>query len=204
MGSSEDGKTGSLVAATRLDTNETVLDNVDTTNTVAASNLVSSKEQLHGVSDSLVTLVGDLSRNTLVEVNDEVLRGIGGISGINSELPHVLGGSGVGILKNTGLEGNVSKVLVGRPGLSLGLSNRDTLGSSVFKKILAANKSLDEFRITPRSNDLDIGLQGVESKLESDLIVTLTGATVGDSEAALLAGNIDLSASNNGTSEGST
>jgi hypothetical protein len=33
---------------------------------------------------------------------------------------------------------------------------------------------------TPRCNDLDIGLETVKCQLESDLVVTLSGAAMGD------------------------
>lgn len=33
---------------------------------------------------------------------------------------------------------------------------------------------------SPRSDDFDVGLEAVESKLETDLVVTLTGAAMRD------------------------
>jgi len=57
---------------------------------------------------------------------------------------------------------------------------------SIVEEIVAARVLLEEFGITPWSNDLDGRLDGVESKLEADLVVALAGAAVADSNTAFL------------------
>lgn len=101
MSGAQASETRGLVAATRLDTNETVLDDIDTTDTVTAGNGVSSQEDVDRVGDSLLlALLGvlKLDGDTLLEVDGEVLGLIGGGQGILRQLPHVGGGSSVGVL----------------------------------------------------------------------------------------------------------
>jgi hypothetical protein len=79
----------------------------------------------------------------------------------------------------------VGQVLVHAPGLGLGGGDGNALLGGVLEEVVAADEALVEDRVAPWGNDLDVGLQGIEGKLEANLVVTLTGAAVGDSEAAL-------------------
>jgi hypothetical protein len=191
VGRAQAGETGGLVAATGLDANETVLDNVDTANTVTAGNGVSSEEELDGVGSNLLLAglgVLELDGDTLLEGESEVLGLIGGGQGILGQLPHVGGRSGIGVLQDTGLVRAVGQVLIHRPGLRLGRSDGNSLLRGVVEQVLTALEALVEDGVAPRGNDLDVGLESVECKLEADLVVTLTGAAVGDGEAALALG----------------
>jgi len=47
-------------------------------------------------------------------------------------------------------------------------------------------------RYTPWGNDLDVGLEGVVGELETDLVVTLSGASVGNVLAVLASSNLHL------------
>lgn len=188
MSSAQTGQTRGLVATTRLDTDEAVLDNVDTADTVAAGDGVGGQEELDGVGDDL-GLAGlgvlELDGVTLLEVKGEVLGLIGGGQGGLGELPHVLGRGDVGVLQDTGLVGAVGQVLVHAPGLGLGGSDGDILLGGIGEQIVTAGEALVEDGVAPGGDDLDVGLQGIEGQLETDLVVTLTSATVGDGEAAL-------------------
>lgn len=162
--------------------------NIDTANTVAAGNGVGSQEELNGVGDSLLlALLGvlQLDGNTLLEGEGEVLGLVGGGERVLGQLPHIGGRSDVGVLQDTGLVGAVSQVLIHGPGLGLGGGYGDAFLGSVGEEIVTADEALVEDGVTPRGNDLNVGLEGVEGKLEANLVVTLAGAAVGDSEAAL-------------------
>lgn len=182
------GETGGLVAATGLDTDETVLNDINTANTVTASNGVSGQEELNRVSDGLfltTSSVLKLDGDTLLEEDDEVLGLIRSRQRVLGQLPHISGRGCVGVLQDTGLVGAVSQVLIHGPGLGLGGGDRDALLFGVVEQVLAALEALVEDGLAPRRNDLDGGLEGVKGKFEANLVVTLTGAAVGDSEAAL-------------------
>ena len=71
----------------------------------------------------------------------------------------------------------------------------------VVEEIVAASEALVEFRHAPWCDDLDGGLEGIEREFETDLVVTLASATVGDSNASFLLGNGDLSTGNDWTGE---
>lgn len=192
MGRSQAGETRGLVAAAGLDTDETVLDDVDTANTVTAGNGVSGEEELDGVGNSLLLAslsVLKLDGDTLLEVQSEVLGLIGGGQGVLGQLPHVGGRSSIGVLQDASLVGAVSKVLIHRPGLRLGRGDGNTLLLGVVEQVLAALEPLVEDGVAPRGNDLNVRLEGVEGKLEADLVVTLSSAAVGDGEAALALGS---------------
>lgn len=228
MSGAQAGETGGLVAATGLDTDETVLNDIDTANTVTASNGVSGQEEVNRVSDGLLltTLsVLKLDGDTLLEEECEVLGLIRGRQRVLGQLPHIGGRSCVGVLQDAGLVGAVSQVLIHGPGLGLGGGDGNVLPLGIVEQVLAALEALVEDGIAPRRNDLDGGLEGVEGKLEANLVVTLTSAAVGDSEAALALvlklakdiplhcvdlkdesylGDFDLGASDDGTSQGGT
>lgn len=188
MSGAQGSETGGLVAATGLDTDETVLNDVNTANTVTAGNGVGGQEELNGVGDGLLlaTLgVLELDGDTLLEEEGEVLGLVGGGQRVDGQLPHVSGRSGVGVLQDAGLVGAVGEVLVHGPGLGLGGGDGDTLLLGVVEQVLTALEALVEDGVAPRGDDLDGRLKSVEGKLEANLVVTLTGAAVGDGEAAL-------------------
>lgn len=162
--------------------------NVDTADAVAAGNGVGGEEELNRVSDSLLlALLGvlQLDGNTLLEGEGEVLGLIGGSEWVLGQFPHIGGRSDVGILQDTSLVRAVGQVLIHGPGLGLGGGDGDTLLGGIGEEVITADEALVEDRVTPRGNDLDVGLESVEGELEANLVVTLTGTAVGDSEAAL-------------------
>jgi hypothetical protein len=88
------------------------------------------------------------------------------------------------------------------PWLALCAADGNASFLCVVEEIVAACESLVEFGQTPGGNDLDGGLESVEREFETDLVVSLTGATVRDSNASFLLCNFDLGASNDGASKG--
>lgn len=205
MSAAQHGQTRCLVAATRLDTDETVLNNVNAANTVTAGDGVGSQEDVDGVSDSL--LLATLSElklhgNTLLEGESEVLGLIGSRQRVLGQLPHVGRRSGIRVLQDTSLVRAVGEVLVHAPGLGLGGRDGDALLLGIGEEVVAASETLVEDGVAPWGNDLDLGLQGVEGKLEADLVVTLASAAVGDREAALALGHGNLGTGNDRTSQG--
>jgi hypothetical protein len=197
-------KTRGLVAATGLEADEAVLDNVDTANTVLAGNGVDGQEELGGIGDGLAARELDLDGETLLEVQDKVLGLLGGLGGVDGQLPHVLRGSNVGVLEDTGLVTAVGQVLVHAPGLALCAGDGDARLLGVVKKILTTLEAVVEDGVAPWGNDLDGGLESVEAELEADLVVTLASAAVRDGETALLLGDSNLGASDNGTGKRGT
>lgn len=143
VGDSENGSSGRLVTSSRLDTDESVLDNIDSSNTVLSGEGVQGKENLDSVGNTLaIGGSGDLDGNTLEELDSDLLGLFGGLLGGGGQLPHVIRRSLVGVLKDTSLVRDVEEVLVGRPGLGSSLDNGDTVLGSVLEKSGSTSESL--------------------------------------------------------------
>lgn len=114
MSDTQDRSSGGLVASTRLDADETVLDDVDTANTVLAGELIESEEDLDWVGVLLLLVrYGHFDGETSLELDGDAFGGGRGVFGSGGEFPHVGGRGGVGVLENTGFVGDVEEVLVG-------------------------------------------------------------------------------------------
>jgi hypothetical protein len=143
VGDSENGSGGRLVTSSRLDTDESVLDDIDSSNTVLSGEGVQGKENLDSVGNTLaIGGSGDLDGDTLEELDSNLLGLFGGLLGGGGQLPHVIGRSLVGVFEDTGLVGDVEEVLVGRPGLGSSLDNGDTVLGSVLEKSGSTSESL--------------------------------------------------------------
>ena len=113
MSDSEDGSSGGLIASSRLDSDEPVLDDIDSSDSVLSGESVEGEEDLNGVGDGLLGGEDvDLGGDTLGELDEDVLGGVGSVLRVGGELPHVSRRGGVGILEDTGLVGDVEEVLV--------------------------------------------------------------------------------------------
>lgn len=74
----------------------------------------------------------------------------------------------------------MEQVLIGRPGLGSGLEDGDTVLGGVIEKSGSTGESVVELGKSPRSDDLDRGLETVKCELESDLVVSLSSTSVGN------------------------
>jgi len=128
VGSTQDGSAGRLVASAGLDTNETVLDDIDPSNTVFPAKCVQGKEDLYSVGVGFILLWHvDLDGYAGFELDGNAF-GLGGcIFGSSGQLPHIWGRCCVGVFEDTGFVGDVEEILISRPGLGGGLCNRDGL-----------------------------------------------------------------------------
>ncbi len=102
---------GRLVASTRFDTNETVLYDIDTANTVFAGKSIESQEDVHRIGVGLVSS-RDFDREACLELDGNALGSVGRILGRRGQLPHVSWWRDIRVLKNSGFVGNVEKVLI--------------------------------------------------------------------------------------------
>lgn len=159
MSKASNGETGGIVAATGLETDETVLNDIDTADTVVVADLVEELEELNGAS-GLLAINDDLDGDTLLEVDGELLGSVGGVLGVNGAGPELLGGSVVGVLKDTGLVGAVDEVVIHGPGGLGGRGDGNVLVGGVLEEILTALEAGAELGKSPGSNDLDLGVAG--------------------------------------------
>lgn len=197
----ENSKTRGLVASTRLQTNEPVLNDIDPANTIPASNCVCCKEELQRIGDGLA-FVFELSGETLLKVDSEILWLVRSLGRINRELPHIEGSLDIRILENASFVRTVGKVLIHGPRFGLCLRDWDTGLGGVLEQIIAAGEAVVKFRVAPRGNDLDVGLQSIECKLKADLVVSFAGTAMRDCNTALLLSDCNLATSDDRTSKG--
>lgn len=146
VGDSKNGSGRGLVTSSRLDTNESVLDNIDSSNTVLSGKGVEGQKDLDSVGNALsVGRSSDLDGDTLEELDSDLLGLFGSLLRRSGQLPHVIGRSLVGVFENTGLVRDVEKVLVGGPWLGSGLDNGNTVLGGVLEESRSTSESLVEF-----------------------------------------------------------
>lgn len=80
------------------------------------------------------------------------------------------------VLELTALVGAVSNVVVHAVWLGLGGGDWDAGGGGIVEEVVTALEALEELGHAPWGNDLDLGVDGEEGKLEADLVVALSGA----------------------------
>ena len=170
--------TRSLVQLAGLDADQAVLDEVD------AADALGSGAAVHlfdGLQRGDVTSV-DLDRHTFLELDDDFIfdRREGRVIGVGVA---VLGRAVPRILEEAGLNGAAPYVLVdGVRGL-LGLGDRQL--------VLLGERDLDvagQGQVANRADGLQRRVDGGDGDLETNLVVTLAGATVGDGVGAELVG----------------
>lgn len=110
----EDRSGGRLVAPTRLDADEPVLDNVNTADAVFAGECVEREEDVHCVGVCLILFRHyHLHGKTGLELDRDALGRIGRVFGSGRQFPHVCGGRSIGIFEDTGFIRDMEQVLVG-------------------------------------------------------------------------------------------
>ena len=185
MGDTKDGGTGRFVTSSGLDTDESVLDDIDSTDSVLSGESVELEEDFDGIGvDSSGSGDGDLGGQSLDKLYDNLLGLFRSSLGRAGQLPHVRRRSSVGVLQNSSLVRDMEQVLIGRPRLGRGLEDGDAMLSGVVEESGSTGESVVELGESPRSNNLDRGLETVEGELESDLVVSLSSASVGDVAAS--------------------
>lgn len=158
MGSSEDGGSRRLVAPTGLDTDESVLDDVDTADTVFPAEGVEGEEDLDGVGDFLgVGGDDEFDGEAGLELDSDAFGVLRSILWSGGQLPHIGRRGDVGILEDAGLVGDVEQVLVGGPGLGCGLEDGDALLRCVLEQSLTTRELVVELWMKMSVNIHSIG-----------------------------------------------
>ena len=168
----------SLVQLAGLDADQTVLNQIDTSDALCTCATVHLFDSLQR--GDVMTV--DLDRDALLEFDDDLIfdrrecRIIGvGIAVLGRAVPR--------ILEEAGFDGTAPHVLVDGERALLGLHDR--------KLVLLSECDLDVARqrqITDRADGLQRRVDGGDGHLETDLVVALAGAAMGDGVGAELVG----------------
>ena len=103
---------GRFITPSRLYTNESVLDNIDSAHTVFPRQSVKLQKDLNGVSDDFTVLRCDLRRETSGPFDTESFGLFGGFLRGRGQFPHVVGRGRVGVFQDTGFVRDVEEVLI--------------------------------------------------------------------------------------------
>jgi hypothetical protein len=95
----------------------------------------------------------------------------------------------------------MGQVFVHRPWFRFGRRDWDFHLIGIVEEVVSAFEGLVELGDTPWCNDFDGGLQGIESELETNLIIAFPCAAMTDKSAVLFLRNGDLTTSNDWTGE---
>jgi len=103
-----------LVTPPRLDSDEPILDDIDTTDTMFPAQSIKGKEDINGIRDRLVLFSEerDLDGLSRFEFDMDLLGGSGCSFDSRGEFPHVSGGSNIRIFEDACLVRDMEEVLV--------------------------------------------------------------------------------------------
>jgi hypothetical protein len=111
VGDSENSSGRGFVTTSRLDTDESVLNNVDSSDTVLPGEGVQYEEHIDGIGVGSGA-DGDFDGETLFKDDLDSLGLVGSVFGRGGQLPHVGGRGGVGVFEDTGFVGDVEEVFI--------------------------------------------------------------------------------------------
>ncbi len=195
----EDSTARSLINASGLHTNETVLNEVSKTDTVLTAELVKSRNHFNAVE----CLAVELSWDTLLKVDSDVSRLVRSVDWRNAHFEEAL-------LLILWLVSRIFEVktfvrevpdvlILGVVSLTAYLE-WDVVSLSVVDLLVTG---LD-IPFSPRSDDSHIRSESLYSKLETNLVIALTSTAVADSVSAFFESYLSDALSNDRTSERST
>ena len=184
MGGDERQGAGNLVALAALEAHQTILDQIQTAKAVVAGDLVERDDDLGEL--HLLAVDGDGLAGLKLDLG--VGRGIGRVLGVLGHNPGVVKRLVPGILQVTALDGAPPQVVIDGIGVVVGtLGNRHVVGVGVGDLVRTAL----QIPLTNRGDNLELGVEGLDGGLKTNLVVALASAAVGDIGGAELVGDLD-------------
>ena len=184
MGGDERQGAGNLIALTALEAHQTILDQVETAKAVVTRDLVEGDDDLGEL--HLLAVDGDGLAG--LKLNLGIRRGVGRVLGVLGHNPGVIERLVPGILQVTALNGATPQVVVDGVGVVVGtLGNRHVVGMCVGDLVGTAL----QVPLANRGDNLELGVEGLDGSLKTNLVVTLAGAAVSDVGRAKLVSDLD-------------
>ena len=184
MGGDERQGAGNLIALAALEAHQTILDQVKTAKAVVARNLVEGDDDL----GELHLLAVDGDRLAGLKLDLGIGRGVRRVLGVLGHNPSVIERLIPRVLQVTALDGATPQVVVDGVGVVVGtLGNRHVVGVGIGDLVGTAL----QVPLANRGDNLELGVEGLDGGLKTDLVVTLAGAAVGDVGRAKLVGDLN-------------
>ena len=184
MGGDERQGAGNLIALAALEAHQTILDQVKTAKAVVARNLVEGDDDL----GELHLLAVDGDRLAGLKLDLGIGRGVRRVLGVLGHNPSVIERLIPRVLQVTALDGATPQVVVDGVGVVVGtLGNRHVVGVGIGDLVGTAL----QVPLANRGDNLELGVEGLDGGLKTDLVVTLAGAAVGDAGRAKLVGDLN-------------
>ena len=197
VGAEQDGPAWGFVAASTLHAHVTVLNLVQATNAMLATDRIELCEHLGWTHCDSID--GDHIAFDELKFNDLGL--VGGFFWAAGEAPHALLGRKIGVLQNAAFIADVQQIGihgVGRTTFSL----LEVHGNAVFVGIGQELFTRQQVPLAPRSDHFDIWHQGVGAKLKANLVVAFAGRPVADGVGAGFLRDLHESLGNQWASDG--
>src|SRR5579864_3464612 len=177
MGRYQQRAAGSLIAAARFDSHESVLDDINATNSIAPADFIQQLNQRDRTKPHSI----DTHRDTLFEFDLHLLFAIGSILRGIRNLPGTRKRRIGGVLQFAALMADVPQISIATVNLLAAGCDRNAMRFGVIKAILA------RFQVPfpPWCDDFKFWSERLISQLEAHLIITLSRATVGNGSRAL-------------------
>ena len=184
MGGDERQGAGNLVALAALKAHQAILDQIETAKAIVAGDLVEGDDDLREL--HLLAVDGDGLAG--LKLNLGVGRGVRRVLGVLGHNPSVVERLVPGILQVTALNGTTPQVVVDGVGVVVGtLGNRHVVSVGIGDLVGTAL----QIPLAHRGDNLELGVEGLDGGLKTDLVVTLAGAAVGDVGRAKLVGDLN-------------
>ena len=193
MGDVQHGAAGGFVHAAALHAHEAVFHHVEAADAVPARNLVQGHDHFTG--SEAFAVEGD--GVALFKADGDVFRFVGSLFHRHGHDVAVGAGFFPRVFEFAAFKGAVQHVAVHAVMLVGGIDRNAVL----FGKG-GQSGTAHEVPFTPGSDDLKVGSQSVDGKLEADLVVALAGSAVGDGHRAFLTGDFHETLGNERTGDG--
>ncbi|KWV89437.1 hypothetical protein PFLmoz3_00859 [Pseudomonas fluorescens] len=198
VGTQHDGAARGFVATARLHAHITVLDDVETADTMLTADAVQGRQyrgrgHFNAVQRNDVAVA--VSQFQVLRLVWSVLRG-------DRPFPHIFFVLGPGVFQHAAFIGNVQQVGVHRVRrllLAMALDRNSVLFSVIHQLFTG-----QQVPFTPRRNDFNAWLECVGTQFETYLVVTLAGGAVRNGVGARFVGDLDQALGDQRTCDGGT
>ena len=182
VGLQQEHRSRSLIDLARLDTDEAILQVIDPSDTVLATNSVEFGHEPKGVN----RFTFERYRQSMLETNLHVRGFVRTVARISGPAVDVAWRFGPGVLQHPRLDRSSPQVFIGRVGRPHRGRHLDAVPGGVLDLVVAVHAPLAD-----RCDHLEVWREGGRGHVESHLVVALAGAAVRDGGRTLAARHLD-------------